>query len=168
MIRVLSLDDDPEMLKLLGLMFDLAGYEHMRVTEGHRALEVLCTEPIDLFTQDCMRPGLDGLALYEQLKADERLRHIPVLFVSAGQRPAFAEECWSTHGDGYLLKPFGPSDLLATVQGVLKRHGKRAPTAQERAARYSQAQARLRAEFGWSTEQLDAAYDKFNRFVDGG
>ena len=166
MMRVLSLDDDPEMLKLLGLMFDLAGYEHLRVMDGDRALEVLRKEPIDLFTQDCMRPDLDGLALYEQLKTDEDLERVPVLFISAGRRPAFAEECWAIHGDGYLIKPFGPSDLLAAVKEVLVRHGKRVPTAEERAVRYRQVQARLRAEFGWSTEQLDAACNRVNGRAD--
>jgi CheY-like chemotaxis protein len=159
--RVLSLDDDPEILMLLGLMFELAGYEHLRVTEDERALDILHSEPVDLFTQDCLRPGcLGGLALYECLKADERLRHIPVLFISAVQRPAFAEQCWVTYGDGYLIKPFAPPALLRAVESVLTRHGKYVPTAADRAARYEQVRVRLRDEFGVSTEQIEVIYKR--------
>ena len=161
--RVLSLDDDPEMLKLLGLMFELAGYEHLRVTEDERALSILSSEPIDLFTQDWIRPAcLGGLALYERLKADEQLRHIAVLFISAGQRPAFAEQCWATYGDGYLIKPFAPPALLQAVETVLQWHGKRVPTAADRAARYEQVQARLMDEFGVSAELLDTIYTRIS------
>jgi CheY-like chemotaxis protein len=161
--RVLSLDDDPEMLRLLGLMFELAGYEHLRVTRDERALEILRDEPVDLFTQDCLRlacPG--GLALYECLKADECLRHIPVLFISAGQRPAFAEQCWATYGDGYLIKPFAPPDLLQAVETVLQRHGKRVPTAADRASRYVQVQTRWMDEFGMSADQLGVVYRRIS------
>jgi CheY-like chemotaxis protein len=161
--RVLSLDDEPEMLKLLGLMFGLAGYEHLRATEDELALEILGSEPIDLFTQDCMRlQSQGGLALYERLKADERLRDIPVLFISAGQRPVFAEQCWATYGDGYLVKPFAPPDLLRAVETVLKRHGKRVPSAADRAAMYKQVQATLMAEFGMSADQLSDVYQRIS------
>ena len=159
----MSLDDDPEMLKLLGLMFELAGYEHLRVTEDEGALDILHSEPVDLFTQDCLRPECPGgLALYEQLKADEQLRYIPVLFISAGQRPVFAEQCWATYGDGYLIKPFAPPDLLKAVEIVLQRHGKKVPTEADRAARYEQAQARLMDEFAVSADQLADLYQRIS------
>jgi CheY-like chemotaxis protein len=159
----LSLDDDPEMLKLLGLMFELAGYEHLRVTEDERALETLRDEPVDLFTQDCLRLQCQGgLALYERLKADEDLRDIPVLFISAGRRPAFADQCWATYGDGYLIKPFSPPALLQAVEIVLQRHGKRVPTAADRTAMYEQVQARLMDEFGMSAEQLSDVYQRIS------
>jgi CheY-like chemotaxis protein len=103
-----------------------------------------------------------GLALYEQLKADEQLRPIPVLFISAGQRPAFAEQCWVTYGDGYLIKPFAPPDLLEAVETVLQRHGKKVPTEADRAARYEQAQARLMDEFGVSADQLADVYRRIS------
>ena len=82
MTRVLSLDDDPEMLSLLGLIFGLCGYDHMRTTNSAEALSILQREPIDLFTQDCTRPDMHGLELYRLLKVDEDMARIPVLFIS--------------------------------------------------------------------------------------
>ncbi len=143
MTRILSLDDSPEILKILHLFLELAGYEHLRTVESEAALSILRTEAIDLFTQDCIRPDVHGIELYKRLKADEQLRRIPVLFISAGQRPEFAAECRSVYGDDYLTKPFQLETVLSTVAALLQRRGKHIPTEKERAERYAQIRAGL-------------------------
>ena len=163
MTRILSLDDDSEMLKLLGLILELAGYEHLRTTNSHEALSLLRGEPIDLFTQDCLRPDIDCLEFYQLMKSDVSLRTIPVLFISAGSRPEIAAECRATYGDDYLVKPFSPPELLATVAGLLRRHSKHVPTEAERAARYEAVRAKLKSEMNWSGEWLD----RFCERIDG-
>ena len=159
MTCILSLDDEPEILRLLGMVLEVAGYEHLRVTDSSEALSILRRESVDLFTQDCMRPDMDGPKLYRLMKADRSLRHMPVLFISAGHRPKFAAACRSTYGDDYLAKPFGLQELLATVTAMLKRCGKHVPTEEERVARYQQVRARLASELDMSGEQLDALYE---------
>jgi len=162
MIHILSLDDEPEMLKLLGLILELCGYRHTTTTESAEALEIMRCEPVDLFTQDCMRPlpNMHGVELYKLMKADPDLACIPVIFVTAGRRPEFAAVCRSRYGDEYITKPFGPSELLATVERVLDRSGKSPPTEKERAAHYQQNRTRLAKVLRMKLADLDASYER--------
>jgi DNA-binding response OmpR family regulator len=166
-MRILSLDDAPEMARLLGLILELAGYQHQDVHDSHEALAILRARPPDLFTQDVMRPGTDGLALYEQMKADEALREVPVLFISAGRRPEFAASCRDLYGDGYLNKPFAVADLLAAAAAVLARHGRGTPSPEERAARYPQVRARWAGRLGVPGEHVDLIYERVTGFLAG-
>ena len=169
MTLILSLDDDPVILQLIGLPLALAGYEHQRFTNSHEALAALRTEMVDLFTQDCLRPDIRGLDLYRLLKSDQDLRHIPVLFISAVHQPEFAAECRTVFGDDYLNKPFTPQELLTAVTAMLRRHNRHVPTEEERAARYEHIRDDLKNELGaWmdlSTERLDALYEKLSSFL---
>ncbi|MGD8624231.1 MAG: response regulator [Anaerolineae bacterium] len=166
MVQILSLDDSQPMGDLLALILNLAGYQHRWVADGGEALSILRDEPVDLLTQDVMRPGIDGLALYEILKADEGLADLPVLFITAGRRPEFAAECLSRYGDGYLLKPFLVRDLLEAVAGVLTRHGKHPPPAGERADHYAGVRPELMARGGFTAAQIDALYDRVSGVVE--
>ncbi len=127
MTRILSLDDEPEMLDLLSLILALWGYEHLKTTDSFEALSILRSEPIDLFTQDFMRPDVDGWELLHRIKSDENLRDIPVLGISAGARDARAEQLkrvdldMERDLDGYLTKPFEPLELLDAIAEVLAR-----------------------------------------------
>ena len=95
MTRILSLDDEPAILKLLGVSLELAGYEHSCTTDGHQALRILYHEQIDLLTQDIMRPKMDGWELYRLMKSDAELRksrccssqqeHKPIVWRRAAQ-----------------------------------------------------------------------------------
>ncbi len=82
MTRILSLDDDPELLQRFAVALNLAGYEHLLTTQIKAALSIFHNERIDLFTQDFQRPAMPGWDLYELMKADDDLRSIPVLFLS--------------------------------------------------------------------------------------
>lgn len=135
MIRILSLDDDPGMLELIHLILQPVGYEHRWTTESAEAWAILHAEPVDLLTQDLMRPQLDGWEFYRRLQSDDVLCDLPVLIITA--RAYQADKPWPpelTAVDGYLVKPFGPLELLAAVEWVLRRHGKTLPLAQQRAA----------------------------------
>ncbi len=61
MTHILSLDDEPEMLKLINLILGLGGYEHSYTTNSNQALSILRNEQFDLFTQDGARPDMDGV-----------------------------------------------------------------------------------------------------------
>ena len=160
MTRILSLDDEPEILPLIGLILKLAGYDHLCTTSNTEALAALHNQPIDLFTQDLLRPDMDGWEFYQIMKADEELRSIPVLCISAtfglaNQMTAFIENL-AKHGDDYIAKPFGPEGLLIATTRMMKLHGKHIPTDEERVAGYK----RLKEGANWSTEQLDDLYER--------
>lgn len=129
MIRILSLDDEPEMLDLLSLILEPLGYEHLKTTNSAEALLILRNEPVGLFTQDFMRPKMDGCDFLRRMKSDETLRDIPVLGISAGTRETRAEQLKQVgldidgDLDGYVTKPFGPCELLEAIAHVLTRRG---------------------------------------------
>jgi two-component system alkaline phosphatase synthesis response regulator PhoP len=128
MTRILSLDDESQMLDLMRLILERDGYEFLGTTDEQEALSILRTQPVDLFTQDFMRPGgLCGAEFLRQLKSDEALRDIPVIGVSARARDARAKELelagmdMDRDLDGYIEKPFGPHELLEVIEAALRR-----------------------------------------------
>jgi CheY-like chemotaxis protein len=165
MTRILSLDDEPEILSLIGLVFELAGYEHLYTTNNTEALAILHNQPIDLFTQDLLRPDMDGWEFYQIMKADEELRSIPVLCISAtfgpaNQMTAFIESL-GEYRDDYVAKPWGPEELLPAITRMMKRHGKHIPTDKERVAGHK----RLREGSNWSIETLDDLYKRITKIL---
>jgi CheY-like chemotaxis protein len=83
MFQILSLDDDPDRLKLYNLILEMEGYHHRYTTNTHDALRILRQEPIDLFIQDILRPDINGFELYWLMKSTRELRDIPILIISA-------------------------------------------------------------------------------------
>jgi two-component system OmpR family response regulator len=115
-------------LDLLGEMLANAGYKHFRATRSDEALAMLRREPVDLFTQDWVRSGMDGGQLYEVLKTDPTLKRIPVLFVTGEAEEFFFDPEWRTvYGDDCVLKSAGVKKILEAVATVLRRHHKHLP-----------------------------------------
>ncbi|MBN1886499.1 MAG: response regulator [Thermoflexales bacterium] len=133
MTRILSLDDDTAILELIGLILERAGYEHVRTSDSHEALSILCSEPIDLFTQDIMRPDIDGWDFYRLIKSHEILHDIPVLILTCRAQSVDKIVGLQIAGvDGYLTKPFGPRELLTAIERVLEAHCRPKPTEEDR------------------------------------
>jgi len=132
MTRILSLDDEPEMVGLYGLILEPKGYEHVCVSDSYEAWAMLCTESFDLFTQDLLRPDIDGWAFYDLIKADESLRDLPVMIISA-KSGAKDMALQYAKVDAFLILPIGPQELLGSVQDVLKQRGKPLPTELDKA-----------------------------------
>lgn len=135
MTRILSLDDDPEILELIQLVLTRAGYEVLTATNAQQALVLLQSQAIDLLTQDISRPGIRGDEFLRQMKSDETLRQIPVVVISAvpyhSVKQALAERGLDVEHDlaGYLPLPFGPKQLLNTIAAILPQHGAPLPPA---------------------------------------
>jgi HEAT repeat protein len=135
MTRILSLDDSPEMVGLYSLILEPKGYEHVCVSDSYEAWAMLCTESFDLFTQDLLRPDIDGGAFYDLIKAGESLRDLPVIIISAklGAKDLALQYA---KVDAFLSQPVAPRELLDAVQQVLERRGKPLPTEADRAHRW--------------------------------
>jgi CheY-like chemotaxis protein len=117
MPRILSLDDDPVFLSLISAVFEIAGYDYLSTNNSYEAWNMLQTEYFDLFTQDLVRPDIDGYTFYEMMKSDERLRDLPVIIISANS-PA----SWNSTGiTAYITKPPSPEELLTVVDEVLNK-----------------------------------------------
>jgi CheY-like chemotaxis protein len=83
MIRILSLDDDLDMLEALHLVLSRCGYQQAYTTSSSEALELLKRESFDLFTQDWQRPDIDGLEFYRWMGSVESLHETPILIITA-------------------------------------------------------------------------------------
>ena len=123
MTKILSLHAESDILNLLHIILERAGYEHLFTTTSETALNILQTEKIDLFIQNLMRPDMNGCEFYNVMQDDKKLRHIPVLIVSAINPLTYPKICMriiqNLYPDHYLLMPFSPKVLLSTVNGIL-------------------------------------------------
>ncbi len=121
--RALCIEDDLEMIDLIRLILQRRGIEVQGATSGVEALQILAQDPLpDLILLDLMMPDMDGWVVYQRLKADARMAHIPVIVVTArAQSIDRLIGLQIAKVDDYIVKPFSPQELLASVEKVLAR-----------------------------------------------
>ena len=90
-------------------------------TDGRQALQLLQERDIDLVLLDVMMPELNGYEVLERLKADDRLRHVPVIMISALDRVESVVRCIELGAEDYLPKPFDPVILRARIGACLEK-----------------------------------------------
>lgn len=123
--RILMIEDDREMVTLGKLILEREGYEVLAASGGAEGLELLRLEDgdVDLLLLDIMMTGIDGWQVLTEVKADEELRHIPVIMLTA-RHYLEDEEKTATYADKfehYVVKPFVVRDLLAKIAEVINR-----------------------------------------------
>ncbi len=117
--KILIVDDEPDILKVVQFRLSRRGYEVILATNGKEALEKIAQEKPDLVLLDVIMPVLDGLEVCKRLKEDESLKKIPVVMLTA-QGTVNEEKLLSTHADGWIKKPFDPEELFQAVERFLK------------------------------------------------
>lgn len=123
---ILIVDDNPENLKILQQLLTAQGYRIRPAISGEFALHVVRSTPPDLILLDIMMPGIDGFEVCRQLKADERLREIPVIFLSALGDTADKVKAFALGGVDYVTKPLQVEEVLARVRTHLNlRHAQK-------------------------------------------
>ncbi|HEX8709204.1 MAG TPA: PAS domain S-box protein [Pyrinomonadaceae bacterium] len=120
---VLAVNDEPQVLELLGMLLEHEGYRVITASNGRRALELAVTLEPDIVISDVVMPEMDGLEFCRRLKQDQRTAYVPVLLASAVRRG----ERDSVHGltagaDDYLEMPFRKQELLVKVARLTERH----------------------------------------------
>lgn len=126
--RILMIEDDREMVTLGRLILEREGYEVLAAYGGAEGLELLHREngKVDLLLLDIMMIGMDGWQVLTEVKTDEKLRHIPVIMLTARHYLEDENET-ATYADKfehYVVKPFVVRDLLAKIAEVLNRSEK--------------------------------------------
>ena len=118
---VLVVEDEEDIRELVSYNLLKAGYQVAGVASGEDALASVESKAPDLILLDIMLPGLDGLRVCRNLKADPRFDSIPVIMLTAkGEEPDIVAGL-NMGADDYVTKPFSPKVLLARVQAVLRR-----------------------------------------------
>ncbi len=123
---VVCVEDEPEMIDLIRLILSRRGFEVLGANGGKKGLEVINGSIPDLVLLDLMMPDMDGWEVYQQLKANQTTRDIPVIVVTA--KAQSIDKVLGLHiakVDDYISKPFSPQELLDSVDSVLQRHAER-------------------------------------------
>jgi DNA-binding response OmpR family regulator len=118
--RILCIEDEPEMIDLIRLILGRRGFQVSGATGGKEGLEAVRSQRPDLVLLDLMMPDMDGWEVYQQMKADEATRHIPVIVVTA--KAQSIDKVLGLHiakVDDYIAKPFSPQELLTSVEKTL-------------------------------------------------
>lgn len=120
-MKILVVDDDLDILQLVGIHLTREGYEVLKAQDGQRALELLETTEVNLAIVDVMMPGMDGFSLTKILTKE---LDIPVILLTAKGQLADKEQGFSSGTEDYITKPFEPKELLFRVAVVLRRFGR--------------------------------------------
>lgn len=114
--RILVIDDKPANLRLLTRMLDEQGHVSHAANSGAAALQFLATSVPDLILLDVKMPEMDGYEVCRRIKASERLRDVPVIFVSAMDAAWDKVKAFSAGAADYIVKPIEESELLVRVE----------------------------------------------------
>ncbi|MCA9795750.1 MAG: response regulator [Candidatus Eremiobacteraeota bacterium] len=118
--RVLVVDDEENIVTLLLGWLETTGCEVDSACDGREALDKARANPPDVILMDCMMPEMSGYDVCQEMKQDERLRHVPILFLTARNEVQDVVKGLDLGAHGYLTKPFKPQELLARLRSVLR------------------------------------------------
>jgi two-component system, OmpR family, response regulator VicR len=120
--RVVYIEDEQEMIDLVRLILNRKGYDIIGANGGHEGLDTVRKELPDLVLLDLMMPDMDGWDVYQQMKAEEATKNIPVIVVTA--KAQSIDKVLGLHiakVDDYISKPFSPQELVDSVEKVFSR-----------------------------------------------
>ena len=123
--RVLVCDDAAEIRTLIRINLELEGYEVVEASDGQDALEILQNpaQPLpDVITLDALMPRHDGWWAVSMIRADPRLKDIPIIMVTASVQPNDRAQAEKVAVDGFVAKPFEPDELIALIGAMAARN----------------------------------------------
>lgn len=114
--RILLVDDDPRLVRVVAMYLAIEGYEVVTATDAEEGLAHLEAMPFDLVILDVMMPGTDGIEACRRIKGDPRFASLPVLLFTALSRPGDIERGRLAGADRFITKPFS----LIGLEGVIR------------------------------------------------
>ena len=121
--RILIVDDDQHIVRLLKSYLEKAGMATLTAYDGEEAQRVIRRERPDLIVLDLMLPGRDGWEITRWMRGDEQLASIPILMLTARVEDIDKILGLELGADDYLTKPFNPREVVARVRAILRRAG---------------------------------------------
>ena len=118
---VLLVEDDPVILRLLEVNFELEGYGVLSAHDGAEGIALARSERPDLIVSDIMMPNVSGIELVQTLKGEAATADIPIILLSAKAQTADIRAGMEAGADDYITKPFEPLELVEHVQALLSR-----------------------------------------------
>ncbi|MGB0951882.1 MAG: response regulator [Planctomycetota bacterium] len=125
---LLLVEDDPDLLEVLRLTFEMEGYRLVLATDGEQALDKARRHAPDLMILDLMLPKLDGIEVCRRLRGEAGFQRLPILMLTAKGEEADIVLGLGIGADDYLVKPARPRELVARVRSLLRRSSGAQPT----------------------------------------
>jgi two-component system alkaline phosphatase synthesis response regulator PhoP/two-component system response regulator VicR len=119
MPRVLVVDDEVNIVRLIQVNLERHGYQVTTANNGVQALEKIREDRPDLLVSDVMMPEMDGFELLANVRRDPSLSDLPVIMLTAKAQDRDVMEGYTRGADMYLTKPFNPAELLNFAKRIL-------------------------------------------------
>jgi diguanylate cyclase (GGDEF)-like protein len=120
-VRILVVDDDPDIRDVLKLTLTEENYEVLEAADGEEALKIIHAKPLNLVLLDYKIPKLDGRQVCRLVKKDLLLSHLPIIMVTGKGDINDKVDGIDAGADDYVVKPFEPKELLARIRMILRR-----------------------------------------------
>ena len=124
MAKILIAEDERDIRDLVAFTLRFAGYEVVAAANGEEAVELASKENPDLILMDVRMPRMTGYDACRILKANPKMKDIPVVFLSAKGQESEIQTGLEVGAEEYLLKPFAPDQLTERVKAILAKFGK--------------------------------------------
>jgi two-component system alkaline phosphatase synthesis response regulator PhoP len=124
MAKILIAEDERDIRDLITFTLTFGGYLVVAAANGEEALEKARVEIPDLILMDVRMPKMTGYEACQAMKKDDKIKHIPVVFLSAKGQESEVATGLDVGAVEYILKPFSPDQLTARVKELLQKHGK--------------------------------------------
>lgn len=119
-IRILAVDDEPDLRSLLYILLTNKGYDVIEAANGEEAVRTMQQNPsVDLVIMDIMMPGLSGVEACAKIR---EFSAVPMLFLTAKSQIPDKMEAFDAGGDDYLAKPFSQHELMMRVESLTRRY----------------------------------------------
>ncbi|HVO70911.1 MAG TPA: response regulator [Aggregatilineaceae bacterium] len=118
--KIVCIEDSPETLELVRLILRKEGYDVTATSGGREGLQAIAQVKPDIVLLDLMMPDMDGWEVYQTMKADETMKAIPVIVITAKSQSI--DKVLGLHiakVDDYITKPFSPTELVASIKKTL-------------------------------------------------
>ncbi len=119
MASILAVDDSASMRQMVGFTLKGAGFDVVEAVDGQDALRIAKGKKVNLVITDVNMPNMDGISLVRELRALADYKFIPILLLTTESGDGKKAEGKAAGATGWLVKPFNPEQLLATIKKVL-------------------------------------------------
>lgn len=118
---ILVVDDEKDLLDLIEYNLKKEGFDVLKAENGEEGIKIAKEHKPDLVLMDIMMPKMDGMEAVEKIRADEELKSIPIIFLTARSDEKTEVEGLNKGGDDYITKPISTTKLISRIKAVMRR-----------------------------------------------
>jgi len=120
--KIVLIDDNVSFVDVLGRFLKIKTFKVFVAYDGNEGIEVVSKYMPHVILLDIMMPGISGYEVCKKIKKDEKMKHIPIIFLTVRARPEDIEKGYKLGAVSYITKPFNYPELMEGINKVLKNH----------------------------------------------